>query len=333
MIDLNNQNWVEGFVKESSDLGLGADETRQLLAHAAHIEMYKSSEAYREGFDKIAKGARVPSRKPALTNEYAKRDRDKLMQGETIPFMDPKKIKAPAGGALQPSGAQPNIPGAGQSGKLKLKPRENVPSPTAAMKAPKPAKKKKSKKTKSTAAGKPTATQMSNEQLAGKLDQGRTQNPYLDQRMGGGGGQGGGGGGTSQQAPKGPKDSGSQEAAAGAEQAKGFFSSPGMQKAKFLGTLGLGSAGLYGAQQLGESYEDEQRRKYMDSDEYMQWKMMQDAGNPGEVAKQLMMRQRMSDEAEKARLKQMYPHWFDDGDKDDKKNFYGIPDYWAGSGL
>ena len=54
MIDLNNENWVEGFAKQAADLGLSADETKILMDKAATIAMYESSESFKEGFDKEA---------------------------------------------------------------------------------------------------------------------------------------------------------------------------------------------------------------------------------------------------------------------------------------
>jgi hypothetical protein len=54
MIDVENQNWMEGFVKESANYGLNPDQTKELLANATHFHMYKESEAYRDGFDKEA---------------------------------------------------------------------------------------------------------------------------------------------------------------------------------------------------------------------------------------------------------------------------------------
>jgi len=54
MIDLDNENWVEGFAKAAAEQGLTADETKTLMWKAAQVHQYTTNEDFKEGFDKEA---------------------------------------------------------------------------------------------------------------------------------------------------------------------------------------------------------------------------------------------------------------------------------------
>lgn len=296
MIDLNNQNWVEGFVKESADLGLSADETKQLLAHAAHIEMYKSSEAYKEGFDKEAQGARgyfsnlwkaIKGSKPAKTTTTttggaAKSTTKPLKQQgqQVVPPASGKsslKVKQPM--KLKPQGAT-----------LGGKQKREGSIPASSLDA---AKKKVKASPASVNKAKDTAAKARGEK------------------------------GTTSQKSTAKKDTAGETAAAGAEQSKGFFGNAGSRLGN-LARYGVGAGALYGGLEAKDYLEDLGKG----SDELALQGIME--SNADEQTKLLQMQHYLKNKAKRDYESGKSIYGF--GSDSKGKTHYRPKDYWAGSG-
>jgi hypothetical protein len=287
MIDLNNQNWVEGFVKESGDLGLSADETKQLLAHAAHIEMYKSSEAYREGFDKEAQG--LGGVLKGLKGLFSRGPKAPAAKDLKLKPMGPK-AKAPAGAGKAPAAGGTKAP-LGPVKPLGGKPSGKAPSSaTSATGAAATGGKKMKASPASVNKAKDTAAKARGEK----------------------------GTGSQKAAPK--QDAASDTAAAGAAQSKGFFGNAGSRlgnAARIGGGAGLMYGGIKGKELIDDAY--------MDSDDRFVRDLLE---NQGQEAVEDYFYQQSKRDFDNAKR-----YAFANQDKGGKRNFYGVPDYWAGSGI
>jgi hypothetical protein len=320
MIDLNNQNWVEGFVKESYDLGLSVDETTQLLAYAVHNEMYKSSEAYREGFEKEAQKLRtareiamqrfgglpgatpkkVPDFVPGLENKYRQRIADEYAKnvakgvppiinrgGTSAPSTKLPPASAPTSTRPLPAGNAANVPPLKGRTTPAATPqgRRQIPlkGPVPAPSKPTPKeapKKETAKKKQKVKETTPSAADAAAATAAGKKEP-------KDLKM--------------KKKPDAASDAAAETAAAGKSQGDVWKS-----RLRNAALLTGGGLAVEGVRRGYEDMEDYQRRQYMDDDAYMRWKLIQEAKNPEEMFRQGLEQQRAKDLSELARLKGLY---------------------------
>jgi len=250
MIDVENQNWMEGFVKESANYGLNPDQTKELLANATHFHMYKESEAYRDGFDKEAQ--RFGGLGKALKGLFGK--------GKA----KAPKVNSPKLGPVKPLGGKaPRVPatgaGAAAAGMGAIK-----PIGTTAAKA-------KATAGAGAAAGAGKKMKVNSESLNKAKDTAAAS-------------RGAGSKSTNSQKSTTPKDTAGETAAAGAEQSKGFFSGTG-SGLKTMGTLGLGGAGMYGLGKAQEGIENLSKGE----DELAMQSIMEGGGSESSKMRQMQM--------------------------------------------